>query len=93
MTHSPAWPFSRITANSPTVRSATDRQTLASRGRAPSRPACVRIRGVRCLCSECGDYVTVAHIVRGERKAFCGHCCPICNSRPPQAAEGGHDAA
>ena len=48
MTHSPAWPFSRITANSPTVRSATDRQTLASRGQVPSRPACVRIRGVRC---------------------------------------------
>ena len=93
MKHSPALPFPRITANSPTVPSATDRQTLASRGQAPSRPACVRSRGVRCLCSECGDYVTVAHIVRGRHRAFCGRCCPICNSRPPQAAEGGHDAA
>jgi len=59
----------------------------------PPAPACVRIRGARCLCSECGDYVTVAHIVRGRQRAFCGRCCPICNSRPPQAAEGGADAA
>jgi hypothetical protein len=93
MTHSPAWPFPRTTANSPTVPSATDRQTLASRGQAPSRPACVRIRGARCLCSECGDYVTVAHIVRGERKAFCGRTAARFAIRGRRFAEGGHDAA
>jgi len=58
---------------------------------APRGPACVRVRGVRCLCSECGAYVTVAHIVRGRHRAFCGRCCPICNSRPPLS--GGQHAA
>jgi hypothetical protein len=65
---------------------ATDRQ--ATRG-----PACVRVRGAYCLCRECGDYVSVAHIVRGYRKAFCGRCCPVCRPRPPLPAEGGPDAA
>jgi hypothetical protein len=59
----------------------------------PPAPACVRIRGARCLCSECGDYVTVAHIVRGERKAFCGHCCPVCRPGPPLAGGGDQHAA
>jgi len=59
----------------------------------PPTPPCVRVRGVRCRCRECGDYVTVAHIMRGERKAFCPRCCPACNPRPPLPAEGGPDAA
>jgi len=56
-------------------------------------PACVRVRGVRCRCFECRCYLTTAHVVRGERGAFCSHCCPACNSRPPQAAGGGPHAA
>jgi len=60
---------------------------------ATTRPECVRVNGARCLCRECGDYVTFAHIVRGVRGAFCGHCCPVCRPRPPLPAEGGPDAA
>jgi hypothetical protein len=56
-------------------------------------PACVRVRGVRCRCFECRCYLTEAHVVRGVRGAFCSHCCPACNSRPPQAAGGGPHAA
>ena len=65
--------------------------TMPSRRPATTRPECVRIRGARCLCRECGDYVTVAHIVRGERGAFCSHCCPACNPRTPLS--GGPHAA
>jgi hypothetical protein len=93
MKHSPARPFPRITPSSPPVRSAIDRQTPAGRGQTPSRPACVRIRGVRCLWRECGDYVSVAHIVRGEREAFCGHCRPVCNPRLRLVGQAGNDAA
>jgi hypothetical protein len=60
---------------------------------ATTRPECVRVRGVRCRCRECGDYLSTAHVVRGVRGAFCSHCCPACNSRPPQAAGGGPHAA
>jgi hypothetical protein len=59
----------------------------------PPTPACVRIRGARCLCRECGGYLTVAHIVRGERKAFCADCCPVCRTRPPLSGQGGQGAA
>ena len=65
--------------------------TMPSHRPEASRPACVRVTGVRCLCSECGDYVTVAHIMRGERGAFCSHCCPACNPRTPLS--GGPHAA
>ena len=57
------------------------------------RPECVRLGGARCLCRECGDYVTVAHIVRGRQRAFCGYCCPVCRRKPPLVGEGGPDAA
>jgi hypothetical protein len=61
----------------PTLR---DRQ--AGPAQAPRGPACVRVRDAYCLCRECGDYVSVAHIVRGYRKAFCGRCCPVCRPKP-----------
>jgi hypothetical protein len=54
-----------------------------------SRPACVRVRGVR--CRECGDYLSTAHGVRGVRGAFCGYCCPVCRRNPP-LHEGDHAA-
>jgi hypothetical protein len=60
---------------------------------ATTRPECVRVRGVRCLCRECGDYLSTAHVVRGVRGAFCGYCCPVCRRKPPLAGEGGADAA
>ena len=66
-------------------------EPMATARQAPRGPACVRVRGARCLCSECGDYVTVAHIMRGERGAFCSHCCPACNPRTPLS--GGPHAA
>jgi hypothetical protein len=67
--------------------------TMPSRRPATSRPECVRVRGVRCRCFECRCYLTEAHVVRGVRGAFCSHCCPACNPRPPLPAEGGPDAA
>jgi hypothetical protein len=67
--------------------------TMPARRPVASRPACVRVRGVRCRCRECGDYLSTAHVVRGERGAFCSHCCPACNPRTPLPAEGGPDAA
>jgi hypothetical protein len=63
------------------------------RPEAPRGPACVRVNGVRCRCRECGDYLSTAHVVHGVRGAFCSHCCPACNPRPPLPAEGGPDAA
>jgi hypothetical protein len=68
-------------------------EPIATARQAPRGPACVRVRGARCRCRECGDYLSKAHVVRGERGAFCSHCCPACNPRTPQAAEGGPDAA
>jgi len=68
-------------------------EPIATARQAPRGPACVRVRCAYCLCRACGDYVSVAHIVRGYRKAFCGRCCPVCRPRPPLAGEGGADAA
>ena len=68
-------------------------EPIATARQATRGPACERVRGARCLCRECGDYLSTAHVVRGERGAFCSHCCPACNPRPPLPAEGGDDAA
>ena len=59
---------------------------------APRGPACVRIRGVRCRCFECRCYLTTAHVVRGERGAFCADCCPACRGlRTPTGVEMPHE--
>ena len=65
--------------------------TMPSRRPATTRPECVRVRGVRCRCFECRCYLTTAHVVRGERGAFCGYCCPVCRRKPP-LHEGDHAA-
>jgi len=65
--------------------------TMPSRRPATTRPECVRVRGVRCRCFECRCYLTTAHVVRGERGAFCADCCPAC--RGLRTPTGGGNAA
>jgi hypothetical protein len=66
-----------------------DRQ--AGPAQATRGPACACVRGARCRCRECGDYLSTAHVVRAVRGAFCGYCCPVCRRKPP--LYGGGNAA
>jgi hypothetical protein len=74
----------------PASREDGRRRSLNGEAAAQQRPACVRIRDVHCLCRACGKYVTVAYIARGQREAYCEHCCPICGAR---ARREGNNAA
>jgi hypothetical protein len=47
---------------------------------------CVRVVHVIGTCSVCRGFCDVVHLL-GDKRARCGHCCPVCVTRTEKAGE------
>lgn len=47
-------------------------------GLLPSPRDCMRVRGTRRRCDDCGVLPAVLHVPIAQRGQFCADCCPCC---------------